>query len=350
MALPEGKSRGSGWEPPDDGAVPVRAAAEWQERLDAAAPGLVERCTLVGKRPRSIILRGRAPGFGEVCVKYDPTPGGLARLQAEHEALGAYREAAGDTGPFGVPLPCALVPDPRGGAALVTRWIDCPRADDRLARPLPFGRVREEVLQRAAGWLAGFHRLGPSEEVPLRSALDLPSLMVDLHAALDPAGGGKGRDPALDALGEAIERGQRIPVRLTTVHDDYLPQNLFLCPERTLGIDFTLEINGPALRDVGSFLANMVWRGYSTLDPGGAARFAQDADAFVSAYYAGAAPPERQAAKLFVLAALARKAGGLSAKIASRRFGASDRLHRRMIVGAIREALPSASRVAPSPP
>jgi hypothetical protein len=232
-----------------------------------------------------------------------------------------------------------MVPDPQGGAALVTSWISCPRADDRLAPAMPLAGVRQEVLRRAAAWLADFHRLGPAEDVPLRSALDLVSLGWELGVVLGADGGGANGDRGPGALAQAIECGADAAVRVTSIHGDFLPQNLFLCREDTIGIDFTLSVTGPALRDVGTFLANMVWRGYSTLDPRRPARFARDARAFVDAYFEGATPPQWQAARLFLLAELARKARGLSAKIAGRRLGVSDRLHRMMILGAIRALL-----------
>jgi hypothetical protein len=150
---------------------------------------------------------------------------------------------------------------------------------------------------------------------------------------------GDGRHGALGGLAEAIEGCADAAIRVTTIHGDFLPQNLFLCREATIGIDFTLEVTGPALRDVGFFLANMVWRGYSTVDPWRPGRFARDAGTFIDAYHGGAAPAGAQAARLFLLAELARKGGNLSAKIAGRRLGVSDRLHRMMIVGAIRELL-----------
>lgn len=317
----------------------MRAVSAWQSRLDAAAPGLVERSTLVGERPRSVILRGWSPEFGEVCIKFDPKAGGRARMQAEYDALRAYHAATRESGPFGAPRPCALVPDPQGGAALVTTWISCPRADDRMARILPFGADRKQVLVRAAGWLAHFHRIGPAEEVRLRSILDLPSLEAELRASLHADGVERGGDPAAATLAHAIVLSADAAVSVTRIHGDFLPQNLFLCGDQTIGIDFTLDVRGPALRDVGLFLANMIWRGYSTVDPWSPARFARDADTFLAAYYAGAAPTHRQVAQLFILAALARKAENLAAKIAGRRFRASDRLHRAMIIRAIRHLI-----------
>jgi hypothetical protein len=252
-------------------------------------------------------------------------------MQAEYDALRAYAAAA-RSGPFGAPRPCALVPDPQGGAALVTSWISCPRADDRLAPAMPLAGVRPEVLRRAAGWLADFHRVGSAEEVPLRAVLDLASTERELRSLLGT--GGWVHDAGFNALAEGCAT-----VRVTTIHGDFLPQNLFLCREATIGIDFTLEVAGPALRDVGFFLANMLWRGYSTLDPWRPARFVQDARTFIDAYYGGAAPAGGQAARLFLLAELARKGANLSSKIAGRRLGISDRLHRTMITGAIRELL-----------
>lgn len=308
------------------------AATEWQDRLDAAAPGLVRSCVLIGERPRSVILRGHSPEFGDVCVKYDPKPGGGARMHAEYEALRTCHPAS--TTAFGFPRPCALVEDPAGGAALVTSWIGCPRADERLARSLPFGSARADVLRRAAGWLAHFHRLGQVAERPLGSVLDLPGLQARIRAVL---GAAKRRDAALEALAETIERHAGTGVRIVTMHGDFLPQNLFVCPKETIGADFTLEVSGPGLRDVGSFLANMVWRGYSTLDPRRAVRFERDADTFLATYHGGSALPEREAARLFILAELARKAEALSARIAARRFGTSHRAHRLMIVGVMRQ-------------
>lgn len=314
-------------------------ATDWQQRLENAAPGLVERSVLVGERPRSVILRGLSPEFGEVCVKYDPRPGGLARMEAEYRGLRSYHAAAGEAGPFGAPRPCTLVRDPEGGAALVMSWIGCPRADDRLGRTLPFASVRAQVLRRAAGWLAHFHRLGRAEKATLGSALDLASLEAQLRAVLCAEPGVRGRDPALAALAEAIGASAGAPVRVTTLHGDFLPQNLFLCGERTIGIDFTMDVVGPALRDVGTFLANVLWRGYSTFDPGRSARFERDVEIFLEAYHDGPAARERAVAHLFVLAELGRKAQALSAKIRTRRFGTSDRAHRLMIVGAIRRLL-----------
>jgi Ser/Thr protein kinase RdoA (MazF antagonist) len=180
--------------------------------------------------------------------------------------------------------------------------------------------------------------LGQAEEVTLRSALDLSSLETGLRAVLRADRGGR-RDPVLAALVQAVDRHARATVRVTTLHWDFLPQNLFLCGERTIGIDFTLNVTGPALRDVGTFLANVLWRGYSTLDPGRSARFGRDVDAFLDAYYEGRAAPEREIAHLFILSELARKAQALSAKIAGRRLGTSARVHRLMIVGAIRRLL-----------
>lgn len=305
---------------------------DWQRRLEQAAPGLVQRPSVVAVRARSVVLRGHSPEFGDVGIKYDTTPAGRARVEAEYAALQACQEAGG-TGAFGFPRPCALVTDGQGGAALVTGWIPCPRGNDRLARSLHFGSAREELLRRAAGWLAFFHGLWPEGDAPLRSMLDTDRLARQLRGmpglgAADAAGGPLER--MLERLGDS-------PVRLARLHDDFLPQNIFLCPDRTIGFDFTLDVVGPALRDVGHFLANIVWRGYSVLDPRRSARFARDVGIFLETYGGGATVPD--GARLFVIAELAKKADALSGKIGRAGPRIPDRLHRRMVVDAIRHLM-----------
>jgi Ser/Thr protein kinase RdoA (MazF antagonist) len=204
-------------------------------------------------RRDSWLFKARTPaGPGPFAVKvYRPGAAMALRLREHVEAMERLHARMASVPELTVPRPHGAVPEHR---AVIMEWLNEPLMRSLLKSACTLPGRRRQLIRRAGRWLAHFHRHSEPIDRPF-SAQSLVEPVVKLAKGSTTADPMFARSLAiLKAVAPTLEG---TPAAHAKVHRDFTPFNLFVGPERTVGIDVFGLVRDCVAADLSRFLVHL---------------------------------------------------------------------------------------------
>lgn len=210
----------------------------------------------VARGRQAIVYRADCEG-SSIAVKIFRRRHGAARLGAIHDFQSVCYQAMQTEPGCAAPEPIACLAKDN---CLLMEWIFEPPAAQALYRAGAPNHAQRRAVVAAARWLRTYQNTAPIQAAPFDAAEALSPVRQLTEVATENHGGnilGKAFARHVALLEETAESVQGISAAFGRLHGDFMPHNLFHSPERTVGIDFSMNRQGFQLFDASQFLVSL---------------------------------------------------------------------------------------------